>query len=141
MSGTSTVAKPTLKSLVSLNPVTAFVRNLIGKLSDFDYQDASVNATNIAGDKKIFLDVTLTDGTVERLFCSTKVSEGVRNKEIRVSDLFALPISIAERADKSKFYRIEMPEGASRSHSIGKVEPTTYKPKAVVVSWEDLVAL
>ena len=53
------VTKPALKSLASLNPVQAIERNLIGSLSEFDYQDASINATNIAGDKKVFLDVVL----------------------------------------------------------------------------------
>jgi hypothetical protein len=141
VSGTSTAVKPALKSLVSLNPVQAIERNLIGSLSEFDYQDASINTTNIAGDKKIFLDVTLTDGTVERLFCSTRVSNALRNKEMKVSDLFGLPMSIATRENGSKFYRIEMPSGESNSHSIGKVNATTYVPKKTVTDWRTVVAL
>ena len=129
--------------LAVLTKVTPFNRDIIGTIAEIDgYDHCELNTTNVAGDKLIYVDVHLKDGHVERMWCSEAVSAGIRNKEITMANLLALPIGIGTREDKSTFYQVQQVSRAQSAPIVidNKIKPATMVRTAPVVKLEDLVA-
>ena len=129
--------------LAVLTKVVPFTRETLGTISEIDgYDHCELNATNVAGDKLIYVDVHLKDGHVERMWCSEAVSAGIRNKEITMANLLALPIGIGTRDDNSTFYQIQQVSRAQSAPIVidNKIKPVTMVRTAPVVKLEELVA-
>ena len=129
--------------LAVLTKVVPFTRETLGTIAEIDgYDHCELNATNVAGDKLIYVDVHLKDGHVERMWCSEAVSAGIRNKEITMANLLALPIGIGTREDKSTFYQVQQVSRAQSAPIVidNKIKPATMVRTAPVVKLEDLVA-
>lgn len=83
-----------------------------------------VSPTNIAGDKRIFLDLKTADGQEGRIFCSPAVSKHLREKTMSLNQLFGMPVALVTRADKTQGYTVTLP-GAQ---TVEITAPTVVEP-------------
>ena len=92
-------------------------------------------------DKAVMVDCILENGERHRLFCSKAVSKGIRSKAITKEMLFGFPITVGDREDGSKIFRIEMPTSAVNNWI--EVEASSLKVEEFVpsiVNYEELIA-
>jgi hypothetical protein len=128
--------------LAVLNLVKAFVRETLGTIGTLEgYNHCELNGVNVAGEKKVFVDVHFNDGSAERLWCSSAVSTAIRNKSITTANILALPIAKATREDGSEFYQLQMPSSNSVPLVIdSKVKAVEYVRAKSGLTMEQLLA-
>jgi len=64
---------------------------------------------NWDGDKRIFLELRTASGQEGRIFCSPAVSKHLREKTMKPSQLFGMPVALITRVDKTKGYTVTLP--------------------------------
>jgi hypothetical protein len=95
--------------LQHLTPTTAI--ETIGTLAEIVGSNGKVfvSPTNFAGDKRIFLDLQTADGQKGRIFCSPAITKHLREKTMKVSQLFGMPVALISRKDGSQGYTVTLP--------------------------------
>ena len=80
------------------------------------------------------------DDTQLKLICSKAVSQGLRSKDISVSNLRAFPIGVHVTLDGTEIPQIQMPNGAG-FEDFGSVDGESKAYQAETGNLEDYVAL
>lgn len=96
-----------------------------------------ISPTNIAGDKRIFLDLKTSDGQQGRIFCSPAVSKHLRDKTMKAAQLFGMPVAVITRTDGSQGYTVTLPG----SQLVELAVPTEIPAWSETVSLEQVVDL
>ena len=64
---------------------------------------------NWDGEKRIFLELRTASGQEGRIFCSPAVSKHLREKTMKASQLFGMPVALITRVDGTKGYTVTLP--------------------------------
>ncbi len=83
---------------------------VLGQLTDFLGKAKSFSPTkeNLEGDKRIKFELVNKDGSAFDFTCSPRVSESLRKKEITLSNLGSLNVTLATSKDGQVFNMITM---------------------------------
>lgn len=123
--------------LQHLAPTTAI--ETIGTLAEIVGPNGKVfiSPTNFAGDKRIFLDLKTAEGQEGRIFCSPAVSKHLREKTMKASQLFGMPVALITRVDGTQGYTVTLPG----SQLVELAVPTEIEAWSQTLPLEELVDL
>jgi len=123
--------------LQHLAPTTAI--ETIGTLAEIVGPNGKVfySPTNLAGDKRVFLDLKTADGQEGRIFCSPAVSKHLRDKTMKTSQLFGMPVILVTRVDGTRGYAVALPGSQLVELSV----PTEIEPWSETLPLEQLADL
>ena len=128
--------------LGELSLVNNTERKIEGLLCEVEgLKTLAFNGVNLQNTTMVMVDAILENGERHRLFCSQAVSKGIRSKSITKEMLFGFPITVGDREDGSKRFRIEMPTSAVNNWI--EVEASSLKVEEFVQSvanYEELIA-
>jgi len=95
---------------------------------------------NVAGDKRVILKLRHESGDIYEAFASPNVSQGIRDKEIRISDLWNFIVVERESSTGEPINVVQMPESETVWAKDSKKE-TKYQSKTVshqeLIAWSD----